>query len=233
MKHWLLISAVLVACSGALALTLPQHGWADNPAARDPRRSLKIAVVDMMQILENYKKTEAIREDVKAAIENRNHKLQEMSTKGQDLMKELQTGELDPASKEYKDREAKLFQLDSYAKVYRSSAEKEIQRQNMKIMVELNNDIQDVVKLFCEKNGFTIVMRVDNGARSVTDPAAAGRVVNQDVLYHKASEDITAPVLAYLNKRYEASAAKADAEKASPATDSPAAPTATKGKKSK
>jgi Skp family chaperone for outer membrane proteins len=228
-----MLSAVLATLSGALAVAFPPNGWADSQPARDRRANLKIAVVDMNQILEQYKKAEAHLAEVKDAVEARNAKLQELSVKGKDLMKELQESSFDPSSKDYKDRETKLFQIDSYAKSYRSSAEKEIQRENLKVVVELNNEIQDVVKLFCEKNGFTHVVRVDNDARTLSDPAHAVRVVNQDVLFHRAQDDITVPVLTYLNKRYAASVAKESDANGSSKSESAAPANTGKGNKTK
>jgi Skp family chaperone for outer membrane proteins len=208
-KNWLLLSTVSVVCCGILALLPTARGQTEATAARVPRAALKIAVVDMVQLLQQYKKADALLDEAKTATEARNAKLQNLVGQGQELIKELKDSSFDPSSKEYRQQETKIFQIESLAKAFKSSAEKELQRENLKSLLEVYEEIQDVLKLFSEKNGLTVILRVDNEARTLTDPKAVGRVVGQDVIYHHHSRDITIPVVAYLNRRYQSSKANA------------------------
>jgi Skp family chaperone for outer membrane proteins len=201
-RIWLLVSIFSVAGCGLLAILPCASGQTAASPVSGARPALKIAVVDMGQVLQQYKQASYVRDEVKAAGEAKNAKLQEMVGKGQELIKSLKEAALDPDSTEFRERETKIFQIESYAKAYKSSAEKELQRENMKASLAVYNEIHEALRVFSQQNGFAAILRVDNEARSLTDPTSAGRVLSQDVIYYRA-RDITNPVVVYLNNKYD------------------------------
>lgn len=224
MKKWLLLSTCAVACCSGLALLPLASSGADSSAGRNSRTALKIAFVDMSQLLRQYKKADELRDEVKATGEASNAKLQDLVGKGQELIKTLKDGSIDQDSSEFREKETKVYQLESYVKSYKASAEKEIQLQGLKATVAVHNEIQEALRVFSERNGFTIILRIDNEAATAaaSNPQALGRVVGQDVIFHQSRQDITGPVVAYLNRRFE-SAARSDAATETPSTK-PATP---------
>ncbi|HEY3966773.1 MAG TPA: OmpH family outer membrane protein [Planctomycetaceae bacterium] len=224
MKKWLLFPTLAVAYCGALALSPHARGQAGATTARGARPALKIAVLDMGQLLRQYKKTVGLREEINASGEASNTKLKEMYGKGQELIQSLKDGSIEPGSPKFRERELEIYRLESYIKTAKSSAEKDLKRQELKASVEVYNEIQDVLKLFCEHNGFTVILRIDNEGTAATDPQALGRALSQNIIYHQHRDDITSSVVAYLNRRYESSAQAESATglKSSPAASQPA-----------
>jgi Skp family chaperone for outer membrane proteins len=228
-KKWLLFPTFVVACCGVLALLAQARGQTGATTARGARSALKIAVVDMAQLLRQYKKTVELRDEINTAGAASNGKLQEMYGKGQELIQSLKDGSIAPESPKFRERELEIYRLESYIKSAKSSAEKDLKLQELKASVEVYNEIQEVLKLFCEHNGFTIILRVDNEGAAAADPQALGRVLSQNIIFHQHGDDITSPVVAYLNRRYESTAHSepATTPKSSPTSSQPAtSPTA-------
>ena len=69
MQKWLLLSTFAVACCGVLALLPDARGQTGSAASRGARPAFKIAVVDMGQVLRQYKKADEMRDEVKATGE--------------------------------------------------------------------------------------------------------------------------------------------------------------------
>ncbi len=224
MKKWLLFPTFAVACCGALALLPHARGQTAATTARGARPALKIAVLDMAQLLRQYKKTVELRDEINTSGETSNAKLKEMYGKGQELIQSLKDGSIEPESPKFRERELEIYRLESYIKSAKTSAEKELKRQELKASVEVYDEIQDVLKLFCEHNGFTVILRIDNEGAAATDPQALGRFLGQNIIFHQHRDDITSSVVAYLNRRYESSAQSeaATGPKSSPPSSQPA-----------
>ncbi|MBI3866188.1 MAG: OmpH family outer membrane protein [Planctomycetia bacterium] len=205
MNKWMLIPTFALATCGIVA-ALPYAAGQSGGAGRIGRSALKIAVIDMSRLLEQYKKADDLRDEVKAASEASNAKLKEIFSEGQELTKAQQDGKIDPESREFRDREKKIFQLESYVKSFKASQKRELQFQGAQASLEVYNDIQRALKLFSDRNGITTILKVDRAASGSTDLQLMGRTLSQDVIYHQNWLDITSSVVAYLNKQYESTA---------------------------
>jgi Skp family chaperone for outer membrane proteins len=217
-KRTIFAITTIAILSGVL-VCLPNVRGQNGGTARAPRSSpnnstsaLKIAVLDFGMILKNYQKVADKRQEMKAAAETGNAKIRQMQGEGQALVKPLQEGSLDQESDEFREREKKLFQLENSIKATKATAERDMKLQSVKVSLAVYQDLQAALKLFCDQNGYTLVLKIDREAAQADDFRAVGNALGQTIVYHRAHEDITVAVLTYLNHCYETARAEAGAD---------------------
>jgi Skp family chaperone for outer membrane proteins len=221
------VNRTIIALSLAAALSgafvcLP-HVRGQNPptAARAPKPapSLKIAVVDFPTILREYRKVIDKRREMNGIAEDGNAKIRQLQGEGQALLK--QEGSLDQESNEFQEHQKMLYQLENSIKTTKASAERDMKTQNLKISLEVYQDLQGALKLFSQRNDLALVLRIDSDAALAKDYRGIGQTLGQHIIYNRHLDDITAAVLSYLNRQYE-SAAKDSGREVSSETASPA-----------
>lgn len=220
-KTIIAVTTAAVLCG--VFVCLPNVRGQNGAAARTPKSSphasqqLKIAVIDFGMILREYQKAADKMQEIKAIADAGNAKIRQMQGEGQELVKPLQEGHIDQESDEFRVREKKIFQLENSIKSFKATAERDMNMHGVKNSLAVYQDLQAALKLYCEQNGYTLVLQIDREASAAKDYRVIGKTLGQQIFYHRSDEDITAAVLSYLNHRYEAARAEAG-------TDESAAP---------
>jgi outer membrane protein len=211
-KKLLFAAVAVVGLVAGLSLLSDAHGQGQETAGRASKGAppaARIAVIDLGHVYRNYRKFEDLRKDVKEALEAAEARAKGYVDQAQAIQKELKAGQFDETSPEYLEREKKVIQLSSRFEAYKTLARKDLAQRDARVYLDIYNDIANVVKLVAEQNGYTLVVQVNREAASAEDPKAIGQTLGNSVIFHRAQEDITESVLAYLNRKYESSAASA------------------------
>ena len=177
---------------------------ASPAAAPASSATLKIACLDMGLILRDYKKMADRKRELARMAEAGNAKIRQMQGEGQALVKHMQDEKIDQDSDEFSACAKKKFQLESSIKTCKATAERDMKLQSVKIAAAIYEDVQAALKLFCEQNGYTLVIQIDREADRTDDYRMVQRVIGQQIIYHRHQEDISVAVLTHLNKLYEA-----------------------------
>lgn len=221
MKKPFLIVGVLAASCCAIVSLPDVRGQNGNPAARagKPVPAMKVAVIDLGLILRQYKKSEDLMEEVKATAEAGNAKITQLVGQGKELAKPLEEGALDQESPEFLERERKVLRLQTYLKSLKATTEREMKKQGAKASLDVYEDIQAALQLYCEQNGYTLVLNFDREATTASESQVVGRALSQGIMFHNSRDDVTDAILGYLNHQYEAANRDSGptAAKASPA----------------
>jgi Skp family chaperone for outer membrane proteins len=204
-KRPFLILGAVTLFAGAIVCLSDVRGQSGNAAQRTPRTvvPMKVAVIDLGTILRQYKKSEDLMEDVKAMAEAGNAKIKQLTGQGQELAKPLQEKSLEEDSPEYLERERKLLKLETYLKSLKSTTEREMKKQGARASLDVYEDLQEALHLYCEQNGYTLVLNFDREAASAPE-SQLQRSLGQAILFHQTRDDITDAILGYLNHKYEA-----------------------------
>jgi len=166
----------------------------------------KIALIDMAQVFKQYKKFEALRENLKAEIA-----ASETNIKGdvealKALQKKLQM--MTESSPGYAKTEAELASKAAELDARRKVMQRDFLRKESQIYKEVYMEVQNAVKMYAEYYKYTLVLRFNRKALSSEDDARGViNGMNRQVVYHNPSNDITDAVLEYLNKKYSKTAA--------------------------
>ena len=182
---------------------------AQNPGGKEPAADIphKVGLVDLGYVFKEYKKFEAMRDDLKAELQESETKAKSMAEAIQALQGQLKAGDLKEGSPEYIALEAKLTQRTTEFETFRKVTQKEFVRKESKVYQTIYLEVSDAVEKFCKAYNYTMIMRFNREDLAATsDPQKLLQGLNRQVVYFREEDDITASVLEFLNRKYAASA---------------------------
>ena len=201
MKRAIFWSSAVALLAGVL--TLGGNAWSQNkdpqaaPAANQPH---KIGLIDMAHVFKNYKKFESMREDLKAELQDSETKAKEMQAdlvNGQNALKALTEG-----TKEHTKREQELVKKVAEFESFRRSGQRDFLKKEAGIYLQIYTETSEAVKKYADFYKYTLVMRFNREELETDNPSALLNGMNRQVVYYKQEDDITMPVLDYLNRKY-------------------------------
>jgi Skp family chaperone for outer membrane proteins len=201
------------------------------PRAAKPIGPSRIAFVGMRQILENYKKSADVLQEVREFEEANKAKISQMLTEGRELEKPMIDGSLSRDTPEYADRETKVKQLASRAHTAKTIADAELKQHQSRAMMAVYRDVVGAVQQFAEQNRYDLVLQVDREALEAKSFRTIQQTMAQAIVHRDDRDDLTDEVIAWLNKSYEAAGAPARPSDARPAKSPSATSPASSGRK--
>jgi len=183
----------------------------DGPARAVDSSPHRIALIDMARVFKNYKKFEAMRDELKGELqksEERFKGMAEIIKKEQAELKGYKEG-----SEEYSRVEKSLLTHTTQAEAFRKSQQRELIRKEAQIYKTIYLEVSDAVEKYATHFNFTLVLRFSaDGVEGDQNPEDVMRGLNKQVVYYRPSEDITNAICEFLNRRYQRmAAAPADA----------------------
>jgi outer membrane protein len=179
-------------------------GYGLSPAAAQGDAApavAKVGLIDMAFIFKNYKKFDALREDLKNEITQSDTTAKQMQAKlkGMDeQLKLMKAGSPDFAAKEKQLLTAKA-EFESFVK----GAQREFIKKESQIYKQIYLEVTDAVNMYAKHYQYTLIMRFNREEVEGTDePQDVLQRMNRQVVYFRDENDITSPVLKYLNKQY-------------------------------
>jgi Skp family chaperone for outer membrane proteins len=203
-KLLIILTAAAGVCGSVVWLPIA-CGQSGGTSARPPRPApaLRIACLDMAEVLRQYKKSDDLLQDVKAQFDAGNSRIQQLVGQGRELEKTLQDGTLDKDSPEYAEREKKVIQLSVNVKNFKSVKEKELKAGQAKALLGIYRDVAEAAQRVAEQNGYSLVLRIDREAEAARSYQSITQTLNESVLRHDPRDDITEAVIARLNRQYD------------------------------
>jgi outer membrane protein len=169
----------------------------------------KVGLIDMARVFKEYKKFEILREDLKSEIENSDQQAKAMAQKIQETQTALKDAPFKKDSPEYLALETKLTQQMSEFETFRKVAQRDFLRKEADIYKTIYLEALDVVKQAATAWNYTLVIRFNSEELETEDPAKLIQGLNRQVVFSRSEDDITDPVLKYLNEKYERQAGNA------------------------
>ncbi|MEE9584650.1 MAG: OmpH family outer membrane protein [Candidatus Brocadiales bacterium] len=176
----------------AVVIALPAVAFAED---------LRIGVVNLNQVFENYKKREGMEEDFKDLTNREEELLMERQDELMSLREELQL--LERGSEARKEMAAQLEKKGYELELDKELALKKLAMQEMEYYEELYQDINDAIEEIGSQEEFDLIIK-----KQVIPPKSADlrelmfKIRIGTVLYFSESLDITDMVVEYLNERY-------------------------------
>ena len=204
MKRAITWASAVVLFAGVLTLT--NLAWSQNspnePAAPAAASNLphKVGLIDMAHVFKNYTKFEALRADLKIEIEESENKakgMQQDIAALQNVLKDVKEG-----SEKHMKTEQEIVKLAAEFESFRRSASREFLKKESQIYLAVYNETTDAVKKYADFYKYTLVIRFNSEKLDTENPQTLLQGMNRQVVYHRTEDDITNPVLVYLNKRY-------------------------------
>ncbi|MDP7277466.1 MAG: OmpH family outer membrane protein [Planctomycetaceae bacterium] len=190
-----LVSTILLA--GPLAVAQAQE---TKPSA-SPH---KIALIDISRVLKEYKKVDSLRTEIKGEITKSEQTRRAMVKQSETLKGKLKAPNIEPASAKAVELEKQLLKLEAEFNAFKKSERARILRLEAQLLKTIHGEIKAVVKRAAEAWGYTLVLRFNSDNSNSSNPNTVVGQLQRQVVFYRTDDDITQPVVEYLNKQYSA-----------------------------
>lgn len=165
----------------------------------------QLGLIDMAHVFKNYQKfkdlTETLQSEISAGDAEMQAKVEE-GKKTQELMKTFSVG-----SAEYEKHEGELLSIQADLKKMQLKNQREFARKEADIYKETYLEVREAIARYSEYYHYTVILRFDrSGVASAENPQEIVEGLNQQVLFHRNRDDLTDPILNYLNEKWKRSA---------------------------
>lgn len=206
MKKLFVCFAVAVAAAG---VTLAPAQAQDKPAA-SAAGTHQVGLIDMAHVFKNYDKfktmTEEMQADAKKAQSDAETMVEDMK-KIQAAMQSLEEGSAD-----YVKNEEKILALQTRLETFRKVQQREFLRKEAEIYKTVYMEVQDAVQKYAKYYKYTLIIRFNRqSVDAAENPQEIITSMNRQVVYYRDQDDLTDPILSFLNDEYKKSASGADA----------------------
>lgn len=213
MKRAIPWTSAVVLLAGVLTLTTA--AWSQNEKATAPAAQSnlphKVGLIDMAHVFKNYKKFEALREDLKVEISESEAKAKGMQQELVDLQAKMK--ELTEGSPAYAKAEQEIVRKAAEFETFRRTASRDFLKKESKIYLQVYNETSEAVKKYADFYKYTLVIRFNSEELDTENPQTLLQGMNRQVVYHRDEDNITESVLDYLNRRYTPTAGAGAAPK--------------------
>lgn len=204
MKKVIVSASAIALLAGVLALSgdawsqsggqSPANGGA--AAANVPH---KVGLIDMAYVFKNYKKFETLREELKAEIATNEDKAKAMQADVVALQKTLK--EFNEGTEQYTKTEKIMVQKMADFEGFRRQMQREFLKRESTIYLQVYNEVSDMVERYATHFKYTLIIRFNRDELDADNPQTLMQGMNRQVVYYRADDDITKPVLDSLNKK--------------------------------
>ncbi len=149
---------------------------------------VKIAHVDVEEILKEYKGSKKAEEEMKAQSEQMANELDQLAIPFQQKVQEYQQNSQNLSASARQEKEQELMQEQQMIQQIQQIAQQQVQAEGQKKIDQINEDIEAFLEGYAKSNGYTYIL----GTSSTT----------KSVLYGEESLNITDEVLEALNADY-------------------------------
>lgn len=162
----------------------------------------QLGLIDMAYVFKNYQKfndkTEALQEEIVATDTEMKARV-ESGKKIQEQMKAFSAGSAD-----YEKLEGDLLNVQAELKKLQLKKQREFMRKEADLYKETYLEVRDAIARYSTYYKYTLILRFDrSGVNSAENPQEIVEGLNQQVLYHRNRDDLTDPILNYLNSQWK------------------------------
>lgn len=162
----------------------------------------KVAVVDMVKLFNNYDRTKSVNE----RLAKRQNELKAERKKIVNKIEAMRAGleNFNPDSKDFYERQKKLFRLSVELKSLTQVGKEDIKREFRLSTERIYKEIVDVVAEVAKQSGYDLVLYLDAvQIQSDSFPTLLEKIRQRKVIYSAPHINITRQSLDYLNQKYK------------------------------
>ena len=205
MKKFVVSAAAIAILAGFSSFVVT--AWGEDGNSQSKNLPHKIGLIDMAHIFKEYDKFKDLREELKAEISQSDARARQMAQQLKALQSELKMRK--PGSPQYIELDRQLVKRATEFEAFRKVAQRDFLRKESQIYKRIYLEVSDTAKLYANWNKFTLIMRFTRESLETTaDPRKVIEGMNRQVVFFRPADDITEPVLKYLNEKYDNSAGK-------------------------
>ncbi len=194
-----LSAAALAAGSAAVFLARAGAARAEGPPP------IKIGVFDLATVFKGYKKSKELEQRITDERDALKRELDDLGKQIMDITKELDM--LDRATQAYELKEEELKVVAARRELKKDRFENRLRKRWEEYNLEILDDIEAAVRAFGEKNGFSLILKVEGkpleDSRYLTGEVLLAAKASKSVLYAAPEIDISREIVEELNRRFD------------------------------
>ena len=159
---------------------------------------VKVAYVDVEEILKEYKGSKKAEEEMKSQSETMASQLDQLAIPFQQKVQQYQKDSQNMSASARQQREQELMQEQQMIQQRQQMAQQQVQTEGQKMIDQINEEVEEFVASYAKSNGFTFVLGTSDQTKSV--------------LYGDESLNITEQVITALNAEYDSKAPATEKE---------------------
>lgn len=200
--------ALVMAFSSQSSVALAQSGR--PTAARTQELPHKIGLIDMVRVFKGHKKFQALREDLKVQIERSTTTLKRKYQRLNVLQENLKKKTFSESSPQKKAWKREYIELIAKKGAEVKNKELEFMEKEAAIYKSVYREVAAAVKKYAGIYNYTLILRYTKQdiEKANTLPEVVQIIGASQVLYVRPNQDITTPVINYLNLQYKNSAGR-------------------------
>jgi outer membrane protein len=221
-KLFLSLSAAAL-CTGLALAPTPVLAQAGAPPAA--KATHQVGLIDMAYVFKNYDKfktmTKALQEEAQTAQKKADGMIEEMKS----LQSKLQGGDLQEGSADYVKIESSLLKMQTDLETYRKVSQRDFLRKEADIYKTIYLEVQTAVNDYADYYKYTLILRFNRQEVSEADnPQQILNSLGRQVVFYRKQDDLTTPILQYLNDEFKKNGGTAPAAAAPPTRSASNAP---------
>jgi outer membrane protein len=222
-----LLGLLLLAGLASSALAQSASPPATLPASASPQAAAgphQVGLIDMAYVFKNYEKFKAQTAALQQEIEQTDAQAKSLVQRLQQYQSQLTSGTLQPGSDEFTRIESEALQAQVELEAFKRTAQRDFLRKEAEIYKTIYLDVESSVSRYAQYYHYTLVLRFNRQTvDEATDPKEIANGMNRQVVHFRSQDDLTDPILDYLNSSYRkqtgaAPAARSDDPQASPSS---------------
>jgi outer membrane protein len=175
----------------------------------------------MAHVFKDYEKFKALSESLRAEVEASDGEAKAIVEEAKLLQQQLADGTLAEGSPEFTQIEQKLVEKSAQLEALRKNKQREFLRKEADIYKTVYLEVQDAVQKYAKYYKYTLIMRFNRDkVEDAENPQEIIQSMNRPVVYHRGEDDLTEPILNFINAEYRKTAGRT----ATPATQQAATP---------
>ena len=159
---------------------------------------VKVAYVDVEEVLKEYKGSKKAEEEMKAQSETISGELDKLAIPFQQKVQEYQRNSQNMSATARQEKEQELMQEQQMIQQRQQMAQQQVQTEGQKRIDQINEEVEEFVASYAKSNGFTFVLGTSEQTKSV--------------LYGEESLNITEQIITAMNEDYDSKASSKDSE---------------------
>ena len=215
MKKLIFCCATAALSVGLLAgpqVGLGQESTRGGTASASAAMPHQVGLIDMAHVFKEYSKFKALSEALKQEVEGVDNQAKGMVEELQQLQARIKSGTLVEGSPDYNTIEQQFLTKSTELETFRKMKQREFLRKEADIYKTVYLEVQDAVQQYARIYHYTLIMRFSRDqVESAENPQEIIQSMNRPVVYHRNRDDLTDPILKYLNEQYGRTATRAGA----------------------
>lgn len=213
--RFLLTGAVLLAVASPLtssAQTRTANAAATGAArpASSASSAYKVGLVDVGHIFTNYEKLKARRDALQKEMEASDGQLKQYQEQVTGIQEQLKSGTVAKGSAQWTELEKQFTEINAKGQAEMSNLRREFIRKEVQMYKEIYDEVAFTVSQYAKARQYSLILRYQRETpeeeSGIEDPNKIMSRVNQLVVYHQDTDDITNEILAYMNGQFQKTA---------------------------